>query len=43
MNCGELTIKELKALQQETQDTPAIVKAYVEWVLLTGYSSKKTK
>ncbi len=34
MSKWEFTIKELKALQQETPDTPAIVEAYVEWVLL---------
>jgi len=43
MSKWEFTIKELKALQQETPDTPAIVEAYVEWVLLKGYSIKKTK
>jgi hypothetical protein len=43
MSRWEFTIKELKALQQETPDTPAIVEAYVEWVLLNGYSIKKTK
>jgi len=43
MSKWEFTIKELKALQQETPDTPAIVQAYVEWVLLKGYSIKKTK
>jgi hypothetical protein len=36
MSKWEFTIKELKALQQETPDTPAIVEAYVEWVLLKG-------
>jgi hypothetical protein len=43
MNRWEFTVKELKSLQQETPDTPAIVQAYVEWVLLKGYSIKKTK
>jgi hypothetical protein len=43
MHRWEFTIKELKALQQEKPDTPAIVEAYVEWVLLKGYSINKTK
>ena len=43
MSRWEFTIKELKALQQETPDTPVIVEAYVEWVLLKGYSIKKTR
>jgi hypothetical protein len=43
MNRWEFTIKELKALQQKTPDTPLIVEAYVEWVLLNGYSIKKNR
>ena len=43
MNKWEFTIKELKALQQERADTPTIVEAYVEWVLLNGYMIKKGK
>jgi hypothetical protein len=43
MNKWEFTIKELKALQQKTPDTPLIVEAYVEWVLLNGYMIKKGK
>lgn len=43
MNMWEFTIKELKALQQERPDTPAIVQAYVEWVLLNGYTIKKNR
>ena len=41
MNTWEFTIKELKALQQETPDTQVIVEAYVEWVLLNGYKISK--
>jgi hypothetical protein len=41
MSKWDFVIKELKALQQETPDTPAIVEAYVEWVLLKGYTIKK--
>jgi len=43
MNKWEFTIKELKALQQKTPDTPLIIEAYVEWVLLNGYSIKKNR
>ena len=44
MSKWNFVIKELKALQQETPDTQAIVEAYVEWVLLKGYniSNKET-
>lgn len=41
MNRWDFTIKELKALQQDTPDTQVIIEAYVEWVLLKGYSIKK--
>lgn len=41
MNRWTFTIKELKALQQETPDTTAIIEAYVEWVLLNGYKITK--
>lgn len=41
MSKWDFVIKELKALQQETPDTTAIVQAYVEWVLLKGYTIKK--
>ncbi len=41
MNTWAFTIKELKALQQETPDTQVIVEAYVEWVLLKGYKISK--
>jgi len=43
MSMWEFTIKELKALQQETPDTPAVIEAYVEWVLLNGYTIKRNK
>jgi hypothetical protein len=38
MNRWDFTIKELKALNQERQDTQVICQAYVEWVLLKGYT-----
>lgn len=41
MNRWTFTIKELKALQQETPDTQVIIEAYVEWVLLNGYKITK--
>ena len=41
MNRWAFTIKELKALQQDTPDTQVIIEAYVEWVLLNGYKISK--
>jgi len=43
MNRWDFTIKELKALQQDQPDTQGICQAYVEWVLLKGYTIRKTK
>lgn len=46
MNRWQFTVKELASLQQERPDADAIVQAYVEWVLLKGYTittSKRSK